>query len=426
MTGSRIPPQPWMTAPETRTLLEALLYTGDEARFVGGCVRDALLNRTVKDIDIATHLAPAEVVRRLEAAGILVIPTGLAHGTVTAVIHKTHFEITTLRVDVETDGRRATVAFTDDWTADAARRDFTINALFCTPEGDIHDPFGGLEDLGQGRVRFVGDAHQRCHEDLLRVLRFFRFHAHYGRPPPDAEALAACRTFAPRLPELSGERIRNELFNILLAPDPASVIDLMRDQGALAPILPEAATGDTERLRQLSWLEANTWRLDGIEADPVRRLAALLQTDPDGVREMAHRLHLSNPQRDRLADLAAPRRAPRPDMTPQELRRALYAEGTERTRDRLLLAWADEAARTPQRGLEDNEIWMSHLRACAAWEPVTFPLRGRDALAAGVPHGDAIGPLLRAVENWWIGEDMQPDRAACLIRLGELWPPSDL
>ncbi|CCQ72727.1 CCA tRNA nucleotidyltransferase [Magnetospira sp. QH-2] len=420
MAGSRIPPQPWMTAPETRSLFAALEKAGDEARFVGGCVRDAVLNRPVKDIDIATHLPPTEVIRRLEAADIHVIPTGLAHGTVTAVIHKTHFEITTLREDLETDGRRAKVAFTDDWTADAARRDFTINTLFCTLDGAIHDPFDGLIDLGEGRVRFVGDARQRCEEDILRVLRFFRFHAHYGRPPPDADALAACRAFAPRLPDLSGERIRNELFNILLAPDPASAIDLMHAQGALMPILPESGDGETETLRQLSWLEANTWRIEGIETDSVRRLSALLKTDPAGVAAFAHRLHLSNRQRNRLATLADPALRPEPYGSPHDLRKLLYKEGSNLVRDRLLLAWAHELATTPDQGLDDNERWMEHLRACAAWEPVPFPLRGKDALAVGVAHGPAMGKMLKKVEAWWINEDFQPDKAACLMRLREL------
>lgn len=188
----KIPPQPWMDAPETREVLEALSAGGVKVRFIGGCVRD-LFKRPVRDIDIASPEPPEQIMAKLRNAGIKVIPTGIDHGTVTAVVDKASFEITTLRVDVETDGRRAKVAFTDDWVADAARRDFTFNALSCTPVGDVYDYFGGLEDLGRGCVRFVGRASERIAEDVLRLLRFFRFYAHYGRPPPDQEALAACR-----------------------------------------------------------------------------------------------------------------------------------------------------------------------------------------------------------------------------------------
>jgi len=202
-TADRLAPQPWMTAPETRAVVAALTADGTEVRFVGGCVRDALLGRPVKDVDIATPDRPQRVMELLARAGIRAIPTGIEHGTVTAVVGRTPFEITTLRRDVETYGRRAKVAFTDDWTADAARRDFTINALSCTPDGRLYDPFGGLADLRAGRVRFVGDPEARIREDVLRLLRFFRFYAHYGAAPPDPAALAACRALAPLLPGLA-------------------------------------------------------------------------------------------------------------------------------------------------------------------------------------------------------------------------------
>ena len=205
----KLPLLPWMTAPETRAVLAALTAEGAEVRFVGGCVRDSVLKRPVGDIDIATPDPPRKVIELLERAGVKAVPTGIDHGTVTAVVGDSRFEVTTLRVDVETYGRRAKVSFTDDWMADAARRDFTINSLSCTPEGNIFDPFGtGLGDLGDERVRFVGNARDRVEEDLLRLLRYFRFHATFGRPPPDPDALAACRALAHRLPELSGERVR--------------------------------------------------------------------------------------------------------------------------------------------------------------------------------------------------------------------------
>ncbi len=413
-----ITPQPWMIAPETRAVFAALETAGGEARFVGGCVRDALLRRPVKDIDIATHLPPERAMAALEAAGIHAIPTGLAHGTVTAVVDRTHFEITTLRRDLETDGRRARVAFTDDWTTDAARRDFTINALFCTLDGTVFDPFGGMEDLADGRVRFVGNARQRCEEDLLRVLRFFRFHAHYGRPPIDRDALAACRALAPRLPELSGERVRNELFTILLAPDPATAVLLMRDERVLAPILPEA--GAVGRLRLLSWLESTALRMDGIAPDAPRRLAALIDTDSAGAEMVADRLRVSNRQRARLVALAAPSDGLSPDLARRDLRRLLHHQGSDLTVDRLLLAWAAAMAEQPRAGPDANGLWLALLEEALAWTPVVFPLRGRDALGLGVAHGPRVGDLLRAVRLWWEEADFQPDRSACLDKLRQL------
>ncbi|MFQ5959208.1 MAG: CCA tRNA nucleotidyltransferase, partial [Alphaproteobacteria bacterium] len=236
-----IEPQRWMTVRATRAVVDALRAQGAEVRFVGGCVRDAVAGRKVTDVDIATPDPPETVIRLLEAAGIRVVPTGIKHGTVTAVVARRPFEITTLRRDVETYGRHAKVAFTDDWTADAARRDFTINALFCAPDGTLYDPFGGLDDLRAGRVRFVGDAVQRIREDVLRLLRFFRFYAHYGRPPPDAEALAACRAMALALPSLSGERVCAELLRLLAADDPAAVLELMIEADVLEFVLPEVA-----------------------------------------------------------------------------------------------------------------------------------------------------------------------------------------
>ena len=289
-----LPPQPWMSAPATRAVIGALTAGGSEVRFVGGCVRDGLLGRAVTDIDIATPDGPARVIELLEAAGLKAVPTGIEYGTVTAVALHHPFEITTLRRDVENYGRRAKVTFTDDWTADAARRDFTFNALSCAPDGKLYDPFGGIADLQGRRVRFVGEAMARIREDVLRLLRFFRFYAHYGAPPPDGDALGAARAMAPLLPTLSGERIAGETLKLLAATDPAAVMTLMRDHVVLMHFLPEA-----ERLDRLARLVAIETKL-GLVAAPARRLAAALAGGEGCARAVAGRLRLSNTLRDRI------------------------------------------------------------------------------------------------------------------------------
>jgi len=414
--AGRLPPQPWMTAPETRAVLAALTAEGGEVRFVGGCVRDAVLGRPVKDVDIATHDPPERVIALLTRAGLKAVPTGIAHGTVTAVVGGKHFEITTLRRDVETFGRRARVEFTDDWAADAARRDLTMNALFCSPDGALYDPVGGLADLRAGRVRFVGEARERIREDVLRLLRFFRFYAHYGRPPPDPEALAAAKALAPLLPTLSGERVCGETFKLLRAPDPAPVFELMARDGVLAHFLPEAA--NIARLGALVAIEAA-----GGGADPVRRLAALLDGTRASAAAVATRLRLSNRERDRLIGLAeAPPLSP--DLDPAARRRRRHELGAERFRDLALLAWAEKRGQAEKRGhssfsAADADAWRG-LLAAADWTPPAFPVKGKDAVRLGVPAGPTVGRLIAAVEAWWLAEDFRPDRKACLRKLREL------
>ncbi|MBL8659085.1 MAG: CCA tRNA nucleotidyltransferase [Rhodospirillales bacterium] len=415
-----------MTSPQTARVLDALGADGAEIRFIGGCVRDALLKRPIRDIDIAVPAAPRTVVGLLEAARIRVIPTGIEHGTVTAMIDTTPFEITSLRIDVETYGRRARVAYTDDWLADAARRDFTINAMSCTPAGDVYDYFDGIEDLGHGRIRFVGDPAARLGEDVLRLLRFFRFYAHYGREPVDAAALAACREAAAGLRSLSGERVRVEIFRTLMAGDPADVFALMRNDRVLEHVLPEA--GEVGRLRMLSWLDSRALRRTGIAPDPIRRLAALLDAGA-GLAEadaLAGRLRLSNAQAARLGLIMAPRQRIDAATGPRDLRRALHRQGVGPVRDLLLLAWADALAVTPDPPQSGSWRWLGQLDRIDAWEPPRFPLRGRDALTLGVPHGPRIGQLLRAVEAWWEANDFSPDRTACLARLGEIIAADDV
>ncbi|MEX2616081.1 MAG: CCA tRNA nucleotidyltransferase [Alphaproteobacteria bacterium] len=399
----RIEPQSWMRAPETLAVMKVLHDGGAAARFVGGCVRDALLHRPIRDIDIATDAPPERVMSLMREAGYAAVPTGVAHGTVTAVIGGVAFEVTTLRHDVETDGRHATVAFTGDWEADAARRDLTMNALSLEADGTLHDPFGGRADLLAGRVRFVGDPVLRITEDVLRLLRFFRFQAHYGKMPPDDAALAACRNMAPMLKTLSAERVRAELLKLLDAPDPVATLTLMRDLGVLAHFLPEASNID--RLTRLLRIEAIM-----APADPLRRLAALLRVGLEGVKAIAGRLRLSNAERDYLA--MSVRLDIVPPLDPAARRRYLYRFGVSVFRERVLLGWAD--APDPV-----DADWRDLLAAAEDWRPVVFPLTGKDVLARDVPRGPDIGALLTAVEDWWIAGDFQADRQACLTRLDQ-------
>jgi len=419
----KLSPQPWLTAPETKAVVAALTAEGAEVRFVGGCVRDALSNRAPEnipsgDVDIATPDPPETVIRLLEAAGIKTIPTGIKHGTVTAVINAARFEITTLRIDVDTDGRRANVAFTDDWIADAARRDFTINTLSAAPDGDVFDPHDGISDLAHGRIRFVGRADERITEDVLRLLRFFRFYGLYGRPPPDPDALAACRTHADKLPTLSGERVRDELFKILLVPDPGDVAVLMRGLGIFDHILPEA--GDVGRLRMLSWLETRAIKIETVAPDALRRLAALMNTDAEGAGAVAGRLRLSNQQTLRLVSLAAPPLEMDPDMDAAAVRRALHRLGPDIVRDLMLLDWAGELAVTPRLPHDRTQGWIDLIETCDGWQGVAFPLAGEDVVRLGVAQGPRVGELLAAVEDWWELGDYAADHAQCLDKLKSL------
>jgi poly(A) polymerase len=312
-----------------------------------------------------------------------------------------HFEITTLRRDVETYGRHARVAFDADWAADAARRDFTINAIFLTPDGTIHDPVGGLADLRTRRVRFVGDPATRIAEDVLRLLRYYRFEARFGTGTGDPTARAACRAAAHLLPTLSGKRIAQELVNLLQIPQPTGVLQMMRDDGVLAVVLPEARRLD--RLQRLIEIEP--------AADPLRRLAALVEIDAEGAMALAERKRFSNAWRDRLHGLAPPWPLdPLGDVRTQ--RRALYRLGAERYRDIALL-------RAAQGDMSQSRL-AELLDLADNWTPPRFPLAGRDVTALGIPPGERVGQLLAAVRVWWEDGDFTPDRAACLAYLTEL------
>lgn len=411
----KIPPQPWMTAPETRAVFAALEAGGNEARFVGGCVRNAVFGLPVKDIDIATPEPPERVLELLEAAGIKAIPTGIDHGTVTAVVDNKHFEVTTLRIDVENHGRHATVAFTDDWLADALRRDFTINTLSSTLAGDVYDPLTGMDDLGQRWVRFVGIARDRIEEDILRLLRFFRFHATFGKASIDRDALAACRLMAPRLKELSAERVRSELFRILDAPNPAETMVLMNGERILEHVLPEAE--NFGRLRMMAWLETTAIKVPSVQPDTLRRLAAILPDDASGHAALSQRLRLSNKQADRLAAITRSAYAPAPEMDERERLHTLFDLGAEGFRDLVLLHWAGEMAIEPRHRPDRTEAWLSLIEAADAWTQPEFPLKGRDALDLGLKHGPAVGEALGAVEDWWRAGGFEADRDQCLEQL---------
>lgn len=378
----------WMNEAPVRTLLAALAHGGIAARFVGGCVRDWVLGRPIGDIDIAVDKPPETVTRALEAADIKVVPTGLKHGTVTAIVKSHPFEITTLRRDVETDGRRAIVAFTDDWRTDAERRDFTFNALYAEPDGTIHDYFDGRADLLAGRVRFIGDPEQRIAEDRLRVLRFFRFHARYGRPPFDGASFDACRRNAATVSGLSGERVRKELFRTLDASGGADAFDAMIEAGVLDHWLPEYA-GST-RLRALAAREETP--------DPLRRLAAILPTEADATA-IGKRLKLSTQESVRLQLLLDPANA----IDTTNLRACLYRLGTKLFIDRVLLDAPGD--------------WRAALTLAGSWTPPDLPIGGNDALALGLRPGPKLGALIEAVERWWIAGDFSADRAACLAEL---------
>jgi poly(A) polymerase len=373
-----------------RRLLAALGGDRGETRFVGGCVRDALLGLEVSDVDLATRIAPEAVMDRLKKARIKAVPTGLAHGTVTAVVAGSPVEVTTLRRDVATDGRRATIAYTDDWKADAARRDFTINALSADPSArTVHDYFGGLADLKDGRVRFIGDPLIRIAEDHLRILRFFRFHARFGRGEPDPAGLAACTARANDLMALSRERIADELLKLLALPDPAPTAGLMRTQGLFRPVLPEVEESDPAKLARLVARE----RKLGLAPDPLRRLAAILPADPPTVDNVSARLRLSNAARKRLREAAEP-------LDPVNARRLLGGTGLlpHQVVDRFMLS-----------DLADDRV-AAEVASLDGWKPPRFPIKGGDLLALGLAPGPAVARILNEVRAAWT-EAGFPDEA---------------
>ena len=413
----KIPPQPWMVAPETKAVMAALRSKGSSVRFVGGCVRDAVIGRTAADIDIATPDQPDTVMELLGCAGIACYPSGIEHGTVTATVGKQEFQITSLRVDVETNGRHAKVQFTRDWALDAQRRDFTINALFCAADGTVYDPFGGVADLRTGRVRFVGNPIDRMNEDVLRVLRFFRFFAHYGHPPADMKALVACRSMAGALPNLSRERVRDEFLKLLCARDPASTLSLMKQNHILAPILPEATR--LERLRAMSVIGAEYRTEFRLRIEPIRRLGAVVDTDAKGAETIGKSLRLSNADTRRLARMLSPSHPITVDSDERAQKRSLYMMGKETFVDVVCLVWSEHLSEGYQAWESLTECYGPMLSRAKDWTAPKLPIDGDDVIAAGIPEGPEVSKVLKRVEDWWLASDFQPDREAALAKLAE-------
>lgn len=398
----RLQGQAWLTAPATRAVMAALAAAGgpDCARFVGGCVRNALIGAPIDDIDIATVLAPDTVSAALKAAGLRSVPTGIEHGTVTALSEHQPFEITTLRRDVSTDGRRATVAFTTDWAEDAGRRDFRLNALYADADGVILDPTEqGYDDALAGRIVFVGEPEGRIREDYLRILRFYRFYAWYGRGAPDAAAVAACAALAEGVEQLSAERVSKELFKLLAAPDPRPAVRLMDEASVLGRVLGQPV--DLTRFEVMTELSG----------DAVLRLSALLPDEPARVAEISRALRLSNAQRDRLVEAVSGEATT--GLTDPQARTAIYRDGRQAFEDRVMRAWAAGG---------DAEAARRLLALAKDWVRPIMPVGGRDLARLGLKPGPETGRVLQAFEAGWIVDDF-PDHGH-EDRLRALLPPA--
>lgn len=401
----RLAPQPWMTSSSARRVMAALEgVKPGSARFVGGCVRNALLGQPVADIDIATSLTPDRVEKAMLAAGIAVHPTGIEHGTLTVVADHQPFEVTTLRRDVETDGRRAVVAFTEDWAEDAQRRDFRMNALYTALDGELFDPTGGgLDDIAQRRIVFVGDAETRIREDYLRILRFFRFFAWYGQGAPDAVGLAACQKLKQGLASISAERIWMETKKLLSAPDPMPSMAAMETSGVLGQLFPQSRGLDL--LRQLVALESAA----NLAPEPMVRFLALFWKGAKAVVSVTADLKMSNDESQRLR-WAVQNDAPiRAGMTPAAMRGALYKSGIGVFRDRVLLQWAQDLA--------SSAAWRQLYDEASGWQRPVLPVTGEDLLERGMPEGPSVGAGLRKLETYWIDSDFTLTRDDLLSKI---------
>lgn len=394
---------PWLTTSRVRKVLKLVNGAGETGRVVGGAVRDELMGRPVTDIDFATTMLPEDVMKAAEAAGIKAIPTGIEHGTVTLVVDGRGHEVTTLREDVETDGRHAVVRFGRDWETDARRRDFTINALSADGEGTVYDPVGGYPDIVERRVRFIGDPDQRIAEDHLRILRFFRFHAECGAGGLDPVGLAAAIRGRAGLRRLAAERTNHELRRLFLADGAAATVETLAESGLLQIIL--ASVTNMRRLERMVAFEEAA----GLEPSYPRRLASLAVMVAEDAERVANRLRLANADRDvfdACVTLSGQWREP-PDEP--SMKEAIYRIGRERVADGLAYAAAV--------GRGSVGTWAKRLKSLKSWTVPKFPLSGKDLLAKGVARGPEIGNLLGRLEAWWIGRDFAPDRAELLAQM---------
>lgn len=401
---------PFLAARETQAVLSMLAAAGFEGRAVGGCVRNALLGVPVTDVDIASTAPPETVMRLAIKAGLRAVPTGIGHGTITVLVDHHPFEVTTLRKDVETFGRHATVAFTDDWEADAARRDFTINALYAAADGTIHDPLGGYPDLAARRVRFIGDPHARIREDYLRILRFFRFFAQYAEGAPDGAGLRACIEERGGLVTLSAERVHGEIGKLLAARRALDGISALLDTGLLCGILGVAP--NPALFARLMRMEAAA----GTPPSAPLRLAALAVAVDEDAPRLAARLKLSNAERDVLAASIWRTVLPLASLDPLTARRHIYARGPDRFRRALVLAVAagGEAA------MAETARWRPLLDAATHWPVPRLPVTGKDLVARGLPPGPRIGEILSALEAWWIEAGFPDDPATVAGALDQI------
>ena len=402
LSDRRLSDAPWLRSGPAPRVLELLNADGEQARVVGGAVRNALLGVPIGDIDIATTAVPNEVVRRAKLAGIKSVPTGIEHGTVTLVADGVPFEVTTLREDTETFGRKANVAFGRDWVGDAHRRDFTINALSAGLDGVVHDYVGGLADIAERRVRFIGDAKQRIEEDYLRILRFFRIHAAFGAGEVDREGYLACISSRAGLASLSAERVRVEVLKLLVADGAVGAVMAMADGGFLQAILGGVAY--TGPFAAIIVAERDL----GLAADSIRRLAALAVAVTEDARRLATRLRLSNAEAKRL-DSMGHRWWRLADMDEALARRRLYRLGEAAYRDRLLLAWARSG------GNADAVPWREHAGLPQRWSAPKFPLKAADFIARGIAEGPALGHVITLAEDAWLAADFPLDQAALAV-----------
>jgi poly(A) polymerase len=399
-----LPDGDWIRQKPLATVLDALNQGDVETRVVGGAVRDALLGRPHGDVDCATT-ASTDIIARLAAdAGLKAVPTGVAHGTVTVVAEGRPFEVTTLRHDVETHGRHATVAFGADWEEDARRRDFTMNALYVGRDGRLYDPVGGYGDALARRVRFIGDAIARIREDYLRILRFFRFHAQFAHGEPDPDGLAAAVRERRGLLGLSGERLRQEMFRLLVAAGAGPTVEIMADRGILGFITAGVSYGPAFD-RQIA-IEA----AEGETADPIGRLAALAVAIPEDAHRLADRLKLSNNERYRLEAAATDWWHVRADQSERESKVLLYGLGSAVFRDRVALAFARSGAEA------EDPRWRRLLDLAQRWPVPEFPVKGADLMRLGVPSGPTMGQILARLEQDWIAADFALDRDALIER----------